>query len=135
MDWLHATNHSRREALLIGFWTTSLPHLCERIEAEKFNSMSQCLPHSLASKWAWGIGGQRKADFGSSYYLNPVLAGDHPDPSVLKDGEIYYKVSSSFDYYPGLIIWKSHDLISWSPVGPVLKKLVGSVYAPDLSKT
>lgn len=62
------------------------------------------------------------------------MAGDHPDPSVLKDGEAYYQVSSSFVYYPGLVIWRSGDLVNWTPVGPALKEYVGSVYAPDLVK-
>ena len=83
---------------------------------------------------ASGIEGQRKADLGGAYYVNPVLSGDHPDPSVLKDGDTYYKVSSSFDYYPGLVIWRSTDLVNWTPVGPTLHKPVGSVYAPNLVK-
>jgi xylan 1,4-beta-xylosidase len=53
---------------------------------------------------------------------------------VLKDGDVYYQVSSSFVYYPGLVIWRSTDLVNWSPVGPALKEYVGSVYAPDLVK-
>ena len=62
------------------------------------------------------------------------MAGDHPDPSVLKDGKAYYQVSSSFVYYPGLVIWRSQDLVNWTPVGPALHEYVGSVYAPDLVK-
>ncbi len=84
--------------------------------------------------WARGIENQRKADLGNGYYLNPILAGDHPDPSILKDGEDYYMVHSSFDSYPGLVIWHSRDLINWSPVGPALFRNVGSVWAPDLAK-
>ena len=37
-------------------------------------------------------------------FLNPVFAGDYPDPSILRDGEEYYMVHSSFEYYPGLQI-------------------------------
>lgn len=83
---------------------------------------------------ARGIEGQRKADLGNGRFQNPVLAGDHPDPSVLKDGKTYYKVSSSFNYYPGLVIWRSTDLVNWTPIGPALRKPVGSVFAPDLVK-
>jgi hypothetical protein len=43
-------------------------------------------------RWARGIEGQRKADLGNGYYLNPIMAVDHPDPSVLKDGADYYMV-------------------------------------------
>ena len=31
-------------------------------------------------------------------YVNPVLAGDYPDPSIVRDGEDYYMTHSSFDY-------------------------------------
>ncbi|HEV8285145.1 MAG TPA: family 43 glycosylhydrolase [Chitinophagaceae bacterium] len=70
----------------------------------------------------------------SDQYLNPIFAGDYPDPSILRDGDTYYIVHSSFEYYPGLLIWKSKDLINWSPVTNALHKYVGSVWAPDLVK-
>src|SRR5262245_28823262 len=89
---------------------------------------------STAPTWARGIEGQRKADLGNGFYLNPILAGDHPDPSILKDGADYYMTFSSFDAYPGLVIWHSRDLVNWEPVGPALRKNVGSVWAPDLVK-
>jgi xylan 1,4-beta-xylosidase len=84
--------------------------------------------------WARGIEGQRKADLGNGSYLNPILAGDHPDPSILKDGDDYYMTFSSFDAYPGLVLWHSRDLVNWEPVGPALFKNVGAVWAPDLVK-
>lgn len=71
---------------------------------------------------------------GNTYYLNPIFAGDHADPSILKDGSNYYIVHSSFDYYPGLLIWQSSDLINWSPVTHALHKNLGSVWAPDIVK-
>jgi xylan 1,4-beta-xylosidase len=71
---------------------------------------------------------------GDNYYVNPIFAGDYPDPSILKDGSDYYIVNSSFDYYPGLLIWHSRDLINWTPVIHALTKNVGSVWAPDLVK-
>jgi beta-xylosidase len=44
-----------------------------------------------------------------------MLPGDYPDPSVLRVGETFYLTTSSFEYYPGLLIWKSTDLIRWRP--------------------
>ncbi len=70
----------------------------------------------------------------AEYYTNPVFAGDYPDPSILIDGDDYYVVHSSFEYYPGLLIWHSKDLINWTPVANALHKYVGSVWAPDLAK-
>ncbi len=68
------------------------------------------------------------------FFINPIFAGDYPDPSLLRDGNDYYVVHSSFDYYPGLLIWHSTDLINWNPVTNALHKYVGSVWAPDLVK-
>lgn len=84
--------------------------------------------------WARGVEGQRGADLGNGFFLNPILAGDHPDPSILKDGSDYYMTFSSFDAYPGLVIWHSRDLVNWQPVGPTLFSNVGAVWAPDLVK-
>src|ERR1035437_1927026 len=71
---------------------------------------------------------------GDGYFMNPVFAGDYPDPSIIRDGDTYYMVHSSFEYYPGLLIWQSKDLINWSPVTNALHKYLGSVSAPDLAK-
>ena len=84
--------------------------------------------------WGRGYDGQRIADRGDGTFLNPVFAGDRPDPSILKDGDVYYLTFSSFDAYPGLMIWRSFDLVNWEPVGPALTTPIGSVWAPDLVK-
>lgn len=84
--------------------------------------------------WPQGVEGQRQADLGDGRYLNPVLSGDRPDPTVLKDGDDYYLTHSSFEAVPGLLIWHSRDLVNWQPVGPALHEAVGSVWAPDLCK-
>jgi xylan 1,4-beta-xylosidase len=73
-------------------------------------------------------------DTDDRFFINPIFSGDYPDPSLLVDGNYYYVVHSSFDYYPGLTIWYSKDLINWTPVTNALYKYVGSVWAPDLVK-
>jgi xylan 1,4-beta-xylosidase len=93
------------------------------------------LVHAAAEpKWARGVEGQRKADLGNGTFLNPILAGDHPDPTILKDGDDYYMTFSSFLSYPGVIIWHSQDLVNWQPIGPALTKPLGSIWAMDLVK-
>ncbi len=87
-----------------------------------------------APAWAKGFDGQRKADLGDGRFLNPIMAGDHPDPSILKDGADYYMTFSTFDSYPGLVIWHSRDLVNWRPIGPALTRNIGSVWAPELCK-
>lgn len=85
-------------------------------------------------KWGSGIEGQRRADLGDGTFLNPVFSGDHPDPTILVDGENYYLTFSSFDAYPGIVIWHSRDLVNWTPVTAALRTPVGSVWAPELVK-
>ncbi|HBK45970.1 MAG TPA: xylosidase [Xanthomonadaceae bacterium] len=85
-----------------------------------------------AADWKRGLENQRIADLGDGRFLNPVLAGDHPDPSVLKDGDDYYLTLSSFDAYPGLPIWHSRDLVNWQPLGHAITTNVGAIWAPDL---
>jgi beta-xylosidase len=86
------------------------------------------------SSLRWGVGfeGQRKADLGDGTFLNPIVSGDHPDPSILRDGSNYFLTFSSFDAYPGLPLWRSTDLVNWQPLSPSLTKPVGSVWAPEL---
>jgi xylan 1,4-beta-xylosidase len=85
-------------------------------------------------RWGRAFEGQRRADLGDGTYLNPIVPGDHPDPTVLKDGKDYYMTFSSFFSYPGLIIWHSRDLVNWSPVGPALRKNLGTIWAVDLAR-
>ena len=75
--------------------------------------------------WRRGIDNQRVADLGDGRFLNPLLAGDRPDPAILKDGADYYMTFSSFDSYPGITIWHSRDLINWQPRGAALHKNIG----------
>jgi xylan 1,4-beta-xylosidase len=85
-------------------------------------------------RWARGFDGQRRADLGDGHFLNPVFAGDHPDPALLRDGEDYYLTFSSFDANPGVLIWHSRDLVNWRLVTAALRSRIGSVWAPDLGR-
>ena len=50
-------------------------------------------------------------------FSNPIIPGGYPDPSICKVGDTYYIVNSSFEYFPGLPIHKSKDLINWELIG------------------
>ena len=76
-------------------------------------------------------------------YDNPVISGFHPDPSVCRVGEDYYLVCSSFEYFPGVPIFHSRDLVHWRQVGNVLDRpsqlelppetpASGGIYAPTI---
>ncbi|MCM1044635.1 MAG: glycoside hydrolase family 43 protein [Candidatus Gastranaerophilales bacterium] len=49
-------------------------------------------------------------------YKNPVIRGFHPDPSVCRVGSDYYLATSSFEYFPGIPIYHSRDLINWTMI-------------------
>ncbi|WP_425954477.1 glycoside hydrolase family 43 protein [Xylanimonas sp. McL0601] len=53
---------------------------------------------------------------------NPVIPGFHPDPSVCRVGDTYYLACSSFEYLPGIPVFRSTDLVSWEQVGNVLER-------------
>ena len=67
-------------------------------------------------------------------YENPVLGGDFPDPSIMRDGDDYYMTHSAFDYVPGLTVFHSKDLVHWQPISYGLKTYLGSIWAPDITK-
>ncbi|MBW4080010.1 family 43 glycosylhydrolase [Paenibacillus sp. S150] len=65
--------------------------------------------------------------------INAILAGDYPDPSIVRVGQHYYMTHSSFDYTPGLLVWHSLNLTDWEPIGHAIHEHVGgSIMAPDL---
>ena len=47
------------------------------------------------------------------WIYNPVLKGFHPDPSICRVGDDYYIATSTFQWFPGVEIWHSRDLIHW----------------------
>lgn len=75
-------------------------------------------------------------------YQNPVIPGFHPDPSVCRVGDDFYLVNSSFQYFPGVPLFHSKDLVHWEQIGhcltrPSQLKLTGAgsgggIYAPTI---
>ncbi|NLF98898.1 MAG: glycoside hydrolase family 43 protein, partial [Lentisphaerae bacterium] len=55
-------------------------------------------------------------------FRNPILPGFYPDPSICRVGEDYYLVTSSFEYFPGLPIFHSRDLVHWRQLGHVIDR-------------
>lgn len=78
-------------------------------------------------------------------YRNPALRSFHADPSIVRVGDDYYMVNSSFIYFPGIPISHSKDLVNWELIGYAvtdpdwasrhLGKLEGGrgFWAPDIS--
>ena len=75
-------------------------------------------------------------------FRNPILPGFYPDPSICRVGEDYYLVNSTFEYFPGLPIFHSRDLVHWRQLGHVLDRPSqlpldgvypsGGLYAPTI---
>ena len=55
--------------------------------------------------------------YGQQEFSNPIIKGGYPDPSICKVDDTFYIVNSSFEYFPGLPIHKSKDLINWDLIG------------------
>lgn len=65
-------------------------------------------------------------------YLNPVLPGFNPDPSVVRVNKDYFLATSSFEYTPGAPIYHSTDLIQWTLIGHALtRKSQLDIRAPE----
>jgi xylan 1,4-beta-xylosidase len=55
-------------------------------------------------------------------YANPILPGFYPDPSICRVGQVFYLVTSSFEYFPGVPIFESRDLVRWRQMGHCLDR-------------
>src|SRR5438552_15901226 len=62
------------------------------------------------------------ADNGDGTYRNPILHADYSDPDVVRVGDDYYLVASSFNAVPGLPILPSRDLLNWTIIGRALPR-------------
>lgn len=73
---------------------------------------------------------------------NPILPGCYPDPSIVRVEEDYYLVASTFEYFPGLPIFHSRDLVNWEQIGHAIDRPTqlnfdgiassGGLYAPTI---
>ena len=74
--------------------------------------------------------------------VNPILPGFNPDPSVVRVDGVYYLVTSTFEYLPGMPVYRSEDLEDWTLIGHVATReeqigirhspTPGGVFAPTI---
>ena len=74
---------------------------------------------------------------------NPVLTGFHADPSMIRVGDTYYIANSTFEWFPGVRLHESKDLVHWNTLPSPLSRVSqldmkgnpssGGIWAPDLS--
>ena len=75
-------------------------------------------------------------------YQNPVIRGFHPDPSICRNGDDFYLVTSTFEYFPGVPLYHSRNLANWELAGHCLTTSSqlplegcghsGGIYAPTI---
>ena len=82
----------------------------------------------------WGLGLSADGLAGDNF-TNPIISGGYPDPSICRVGEDFYIANSSFEYFPGLPIHHSKDLVNWELIGHGLhrrEQVSGSVNLVDV---
>ena len=69
-------------------------------------------------------------------YRNPVIAGDFPDPTVIRVGENYYAAGTTSDFAPVYPLYHSRDLVNWKLIGSIFNEMPdwvkGDCWAPEL---
>ena len=75
-------------------------------------------------------------------YNNPIIPGFNPDPSICRVGEDFYLVTSTFEYFPGVPIYHSKNLVNWELINYCLTtdtqlplegaEASGGIYAPTI---
>lgn len=63
------------------------------------------------------------ADQGDGTYTNPILYTDYSDPDVIRVGEDYFMVASSFCNAPSVPLLHSKDLVNWKVINYVMQML------------
>lgn len=74
--------------------------------------------------------------------MSPLIPGFSPDPSICRSADDYFLVTSSFEYFPGVPLFHSRDLMEWRQIGYVLDRpsqldlrgvyISGGIYAPTI---
>lgn len=81
-------------------------------------------------------------DAAAEGFSNPIIPGFYPDPSICRVDSDYYIVNSTFEYFPGVPLFHSRDLVNWEQLGYVLDRpsqlkikggnIWGGIYAPTI---
>ena len=61
-------------------------------------------------------------------YRNPILPGFNPDPSICRVEDTFYLVTSSFEFFPGVPLCTSKNLVNWQLIGSIFDRLPGKEF-------
>jgi len=67
----------------------------------------------------------RQSDNGDGTYTNPVLYADYPDPDIIRVGEDFYMVSTTFVDSPGINVLHSQDMVNWEIISHAVSTVDG----------
>ncbi len=84
----------------------------------------------------------RDNPLGPDEFYTPIIQGCYPDPAIIRRGDDYFMVHSSFAMWPGVPIFHSKDLVNWKQIGHVLDRpsqlkvqhtgIAAGIYAPAI---
>ena len=81
---------------------------------------------------------QQGTVWAEAFFANPVIAGDHPDPSIIRVGKDYWATSTSSEWGPLFPLLHSTDLVNWELTGSVFPQrpawAVANFWAPEIAE-
>lgn len=104
---------------------------------------SPASPVTRVARFQWfDYRGQADTAPGGSF-TNPILPGFYPDPSIVRVGQDFYLVNSTFSWFPGIPVFHSRDLVHWQQIGNAIDRpdqldfsgigMSRGIFAPDIS--
>jgi xylan 1,4-beta-xylosidase len=95
-------------AALAALWLASAPAPADASPPARFEAMS--------------YQGTEPAEPPAGSFRNPILPGFHPDPSIVRVGDDFYLVNSTFSWFPGIPVFHSRDLVNWRLIGHAIDR-------------
>ena len=89
-------------------------------------SSAEVLIHAISYQ-----GDDQQVPLQAGNFRNPIVPGFYPDPSMVRVGDDFYLVNSTFGYFPGLPIQHSRDLVNWTQIGNAIDRPSQINYGKD----
>lgn len=75
--------------------------------------MTRVLLVVIASSLLVAPAGRADAEATPGFFSNPIIPGFAPDPSIVRVDDDFYLINSTFEYFPGIPVYHSRDLVNW----------------------